>query len=509
MLNSYLEDKIQNQVTVLNALLEFKELSIKELLNITKLSDKTAIQILLSLQDLFGSELTINLRTDYVYIEDIIAINKLQYYHKIYQQSSFLKLVSYFASPKKESFSAFALKHYISRATAYRLKAKCESFLKIVGLSLRKNRIVGPEYRIRCLIALLDYRYGYQLYDFHDGSLDIVLELIVASNDCLTRASLEKTPDDYLFFATLIAIGLKRKNENVNIPKTALFNSLKQIFIYQQLCDLTTQIIEPAYNTQFSKDDLDYFMLSYCISHSAFCKDKWRDYSRDSLYDLISSTSRAKGLIKRYQNLFGKDIVYSRMFRSAVVFTAKNFLFDLQGLIPNYYFFTPQDDLENPVLRKIIQTLLLDWMTENHIGSHLNPNSLSLLTLQLQEIIKSNLKPIPVYICQNNIADLLSIQSILQRNFSDKLCQIHILNTHTDIIPESIDKEGAILLCDQQYHSYLDSYLHNPQHIVINLSINLKKFHKDLISDAIKKLQYEKYAEYLRNIQTKFEAQYH
>ncbi|TCD46382.1 hypothetical protein D3X11_02880 [Streptococcus sp. X16XC17] len=320
MLDSYLEEKIQSQVIVLNALLEFKELSITELLEVTKLTEKTAIKILLTLQDL----------SIYNPIKFILTTHRLSI-NLIFIIKSTSNRHSYSYSPtllvqKKKVFPLLPYRCIcLAPPTAYRLKAKCEAFLQDVGLSLRKNRLIGPEYRIRCLIALLDYRYGYHLYDFNDGSYDLVLNLMVASNDNLSREILEKTPDEYLFFATLLSLGWK--------------------------CAV------------------------------------------------------AKGLIAKCQYLLGEDIVNSRIFRAAIVLISKNFLYDLQGLLPDYYFFTLQDDLVNPMP----QTILLEWMEDNGFTNPLNPKPLSLLTLQLQEIIKTDLKSVPVYICHNDLADLLSI----------------------------------------------------------------------------------------------------
>ncbi|WP_252356807.1 helix-turn-helix domain-containing protein, partial [Escherichia coli] len=77
-------------------------------------------------------------------------------------------------------------REYISQATAYRIRTNCRKYLKKVGLNVRQNHVVGPEYRIRYLIALLHYQFGMTIYDFDKTSMNKVVSLIINSNQAIT-----------------------------------------------------------------------------------------------------------------------------------------------------------------------------------------------------------------------------------------------------------------------------------------------------------------------------------
>lgn len=139
-------------------------------------------------QDLFC--LRVMKRT--VHLDIYTKLNPLVCFHRIYQGSIFLRLLCYFLREEKESFACFIQKEYLSRATGYRLRDKCLDFLKGIRLSLDKYQVIGPEYRIRFLIALLEYKFGIHLYAITEKELEIIFNLISASNAHLSREAFEE-----------------------------------------------------------------------------------------------------------------------------------------------------------------------------------------------------------------------------------------------------------------------------------------------------------------------------
>ena len=80
--------------------------------------------------------------------------------HAIYQTSDVLHCLKFMVlNDENHAFTEFIETEFLTKSTAYRIKQNCQAYLRRIGLDIKKNCIIGEEYRIRFLIALLHYKY--------------------------------------------------------------------------------------------------------------------------------------------------------------------------------------------------------------------------------------------------------------------------------------------------------------------------------------------------------------
>ena len=130
--------------------------------------------------------------------------------------------------------------------------------------------MIGPEYRIRFLIALLEYKFGIHLYAITEKELEIVFDLISASNAHLSIEAFEEATEESRFFCILMVLMWKRKDFAADIPESPELTRLKTLFIYPKLMSLTKNIMESALEITFTQADYDYLFLAYCTDSQSF-----------------------------------------------------------------------------------------------------------------------------------------------------------------------------------------------------------------------------------------------
>ena len=232
MLDKYLEESILNKATILQIILEFQTIDIEQLAQLTEFSEKIIYQHLAELKEEFNDLFYLKVFANTVHLDLITKINPSICFHRIYQSSTFLHLLRYFLQEEKESFICFIQKEYISRATGYRIRDKCLDFLKEVGLSLDRYQVIGPEYRIRFLIALLEYKFGIHLYEIKEKELKLVYQWIRSSNAHISQEAFEAATEESRFFSILVVLMWKRKNFPVVLPASQELEKLKNVKKY-------------------------------------------------------------------------------------------------------------------------------------------------------------------------------------------------------------------------------------------------------------------------------------
>lgn len=235
MIENYIEKKIIQQVTLINLLLDFREIDLKSLLEIAHISEKDFFALLPQLQQTFHDSLTIVCNNDEVTLTLIKQEQKSYFFHQIFQTSTFLQLLFFLIQEEELHLHDFTDKYFISLATAYRLKNKCISYLTKVGLNCDKNTIIGPEYRIRFLLATLYYRFGFSLYELTESDHRMVFELIQNTNPYLPEVATSLIPEEQHFFSYLIFLSWKRQDYPVSIPYSEEFEILKFHPVYPPL----------------------------------------------------------------------------------------------------------------------------------------------------------------------------------------------------------------------------------------------------------------------------------
>ena len=434
--------------------------------------------------------------------EQSVASRK-HYYYTIYKDSQVLNLLFYLLDPKDMTLADFAKSQFLSLATCYRLKQKCLSFLKEAGLSIYKNKINGPEYRIRFLIALLDYRFGFSMYQFDTEDLELVDQLIMATNTTVSESYFKKSPDEYYFFSYLIALTWKRHHLNVKIPTSKEFDALKLLFVYPEILKIQNKCKNQFDGLLLSKNDADYIFLVYCLTNSPLFKDRWSQTDINNVIDLVYGKTSLKSLINAFTHFLGQEITQQQDFSILMIFLMKRFLFSMHALIPTYETFEYKQEENKEILFELVDQIISEWMIkENYIGN-LDKHLIYLLTLQIGEVIKDFIEPVKVYVFSNNRSNLNTITAILKRNFTSLVPDIRPVNLLTELYNHEIDKERSIIIASQQYMSYLKDLYHQEEHLFVNISLNFHVIYQNNVYNAIYDLREEKYQRFIQKLQQK------
>lgn len=437
MLNKYIEKRITDKITILNILLDIRSIELDELSTLTSLQSKSLLSILQELQETFEEELTFNLDTQQVQLIEHHSHQTNYYFHQLYNQSTILKILRFFLLQGNQSFNEFTQKEYISIATGYRVRQKCGLLLRSVGLDLVKNQVVGPEYRIRFLIALLQFHFGIEIYDLNDGSMDWVTHMIVQSNS-------------------------------------------------QLLMEHCQTYLEPHANMTFTQEELDYIFLVYCSANSSFSKDKWNQEKKTHTIQLILQHTRGKHLLSKFKNILGNDISNSLSFLTALTFLTRTFLFGLQNLVPYYNYYEHYGIESDKPLYHISKAIVQEWMTEQKIEGVIDQHRLYLFSLYLTETIFSSLPAIPIFIILNNQADVNLIKSIILRNFTDKVASVTGYNILISPPPsEEHLTEPLIIITTKEYLPYVKKQYPKGKHHFLTIALDLHVSQQRLIYQTI------------------------
>ncbi|MET3643831.1 helix-turn-helix domain-containing protein [Streptococcus gallinaceus] len=500
MIENYIEKKIIQQVTLINLLLDFREIDLKSLLEIAHISEKDFFALLPQLQQTFHDSLTIVCNNDEVTLTLIKQEQKSYFFHQIFQTSTFLQLLFFLIQEEELHLHDFTDKYFISLATAYRLKNKCISYLTKVGLNCDKNTIIGPEYRIRFLLATLYYRFGFSLYEFTESDHRMVFELIQNTNPYLPEVATSLIPEEQHFFSYLIFLSWKRQDYPVSIPYSEEFEILKFHPVYPPLRQALKKNLADKFENELTDGDIDYLFLAYGITDNPLFKGKWRLEVSSEFFVPFFAHTRLNYLLPKFEAIFGKEVTASFDFQLSILFCMRRFLCDIHDLIPDHYLFEYIENLYPKRLFQIVEKLIRDWGSHYVSTKHIAKHHIVLLTIQLSEILKNRLKPVPLVIVANNQANLNMIASFIRRNFTTYTTKIQTVNLLSEkFIPEN-HTEKAVLLAEQQYIPFLKEIYGEEQYQYVTISINFNDTHYKAIYEnilAIRERQYEDYLDEL------------
>lgn len=506
MLDKYIEKRIVDKITLLNILLGIHSIDLEQLVALTSLHFKALMGLLKELQEDFEEELDINIGTHHIHLRENSQHPNTYYFHQIYNQSTTLKMLRFFILHSTQNFNDFTQDQYISIATGYRIRQKCTLLLRSVGLNLIKNQIIGSEYRIRFLIALLQCHFGIIIYDFSDGSLDWVKQMIVQSNDYLDEELLEATPGEYIHFSTLVALTWKRRDFPLEIPHRKRFEKLTSLFIYPLLIDYCHTYLEAQAQMSFSQNDLDYIFLVYCSTNVAFAKDKWNLKRREHVIQLVLQDAKGKHLYGKFKNILSHDILQNKSFATSMTFLIRSFLFGLQNLVPYYNYYEQYGIETSELLYHISKAVVQEWMTEQQIEGFIDQHRLYLFSLYLTEAIFSTLPPVSIFIFLNNQADVDMIESIILRNFTAQTATIKGYNILTTSPSDKNLTEHSIIITTKDYLPYVQKRHNNGNYHFLPIALDLHISQQHLIRQTIVTIRKEAFDQRVATIVKKAQS---
>lgn len=348
---------------------------------------------------------------------------------------------------------------------------------------------------------MLEYKFGIHLYAITEKELEIIFNLISASNAHLSREAFEEVTEKSRFFCILMVLMWKRKDFAADIPESPELTRLKTLFVYPKLLSLTKNIVESALEITFTQADYDYLFLAYCTAPNPFFKDKWSDEDRRLAVDMVTNQGILLPFIQKLQHLFGEEMTHSQTFRIVILFFLKPFLCNLQSLVPNSYIFQyDHRGLRDPLYR-ILKVLVREWMQEMGLTGEIYKYHIYHVSIQLRELIYSRMAPIPLYIFTSNNADLTTLKNAFSMHIPPTIARISgvdFLNTSLNL---QTHEETSIIVADQHLSTYLETLFPEVEHILINFSMNFYDIHYQHIYEAIYKLREQRYREYVKGLE--------
>ena len=487
MLDNLLESKVRNKVLIFIILFNNNVLHLDKMSTYLNISDVYLKDLVTELNQLLQGKARIQFQKD-KHLKLIMAknVNYLEIIHQIYGESIILKYFEFLINDHEQlSFSAFIEKNYHSIANAYRIRNKAEKYLKQIGLKTYKHQIAGPEYRIRFFIAMLYSQYGVKYYSLSDDDIRIAHQFILASNHAIQPKLLETTADDFLFFEVLLMLTWVRRENNVELQDWEDLTALKQLFIYQQLVDYVHLNLEQSLNTFFNQTELDYIFLCYCTTNNFLFSDQWQNEDIKALHQIVFTNKQIKSLLQHltHKLRLGKEVIFTRNFRVAIVYFYKKCILNLHPLLPesNPFLFNTLNTNQK-VLFNQVQRMIDVWRTANNIPYFFTKEQIYFLTNQIEVIYQLFIPEIDITIVTNTISEYESIALKLTTTFNHYKLNPKVFMINAENIEQLYQNKNTIVLIHPKFATFIDETKLPASSPIIKLAIDyLPTYQEQLI----------------------------
>lgn len=494
MLETFLENNIQNKLQLFFTLLSYDSITTRDLsqtINLSFSSVRTLVDELNA--DLKGivqieknnSAISLSLHDDSDFLKSI---------HSIYQNSAVLQCLKFLITNDScRPFSYFIDNYFLTKSTAYRIREICREYLLAIGLDISRNKVIGEEYRIRFLIALLYYKYGFDCCDIDAESINLARTFILATNHVIDLDFLEQTSNEYGYFECLLILSWKRINHPLSFSESSEIHKLKELFIYQNIKDFSQKTLEPALNIKFCEADYEYLYLAYCSTNSCILADKWTQADIEHVHRIIFSHTNFSNLLQCFEQKFGTGIPGFPVLRSALVYFFKKCLLGLQCIIPNqdFYFDSWTDSLTQKVFHCVKDILHL-WKDQNQIQYPIDDSHTFYLSLQIKSILHQAIPPVEVIVVSDLISEVESMKLFLYKNFSTQSITVSSILVNAQELEALYLKKNCVIVVNKKFERFLTSLGCSVQNTIVAITTEINP--KDMESIGLAIFHYEKSA---------------
>lgn len=491
MLDNFLENNVQRKLHIFSILHISHSISVKELSKEVKISPASISVLIDDLNfDLEGiAEISKNATT--IEMKALEDVSFFEIFHAIYKSSDMLKCLRYMImNDSHDSFTEFSEEYHLSRPSAYRIRQNCVNYLHEIGLDVRKNKVIGNEYRIRFLIALLHYKYGIDCYDIDAHSIQIVREFIVSTNDKINIQFLEDTSGEYGYFECLMILAWKRKEYPLTFEKSEELEKLKQLFIFPELKKHLKETIENRLGVSFSDYDYDYIFLVYCCTNSCVLADHWKQEDITLVHNIIFSIPKVKNLVKQFENKYGTKMSQSHAFKSAVIYFYKKCIFNLHCIIPDKHFYLDsKNDSSKLMIQQCISEMIEAWKTENNIPYPVDEGHLQYLSLQVFSIMQQFMEPVQILVVSDLTAEVEILMLYLERKFSQQRVTITPVLFNAQDLTFMAKLDNSVIITKKVFASALSNMGISENNFIVPINIEVNEFDKQAIVDALVKCE--------------------
>ncbi len=491
MLDNFLENNVQKKLHIFSILHVSHSVSIKNLSQEVKISAAGITALIhdlnLDLQGLAEISKT-SAKIDIHVYEDV---HFFEIFHAIYKSSNMLKCLRYMImNDSHESFSEFSEEQYLTRPSAYRIRQSCVNYLHEIGLDVNKNKVIGNEYRIRFLIALLHYKYGVDCYDIDERSLQIARKFILATNDKINMQFLEYTSGEYGYFECLLILAWKRKDYPLTFERSEELEKLKQLFVYPELKVHLKANLESSLNITFSEYDFDYIFLVYCCTNSCVFADKWKQEDIDLVHSTIFSIDKVRKLVNQFAEKYGLTMTQSHAFKAAIIYFYKKCIFNLHCIIPDKHFYLDsKSDPSKRMIQQCVTEIIRTWQTENSIPYPVDDGHLQYLSLQIFSIVQQFMEPVQIIIISDLTAEIEVLKLYLTRKFSQQRVTIRpvLFNAQDLTFMSSLD--NSVIIVKKVFAPAVATLSISEKNIIVPINIEINAFDKKTIANAVVKCE--------------------
>lgn len=474
MLDRYLEKNIQNKLELFNILHSRTSVTMNELLSFLPLSIESVHTLVNELNMDLAGLAEIKRQSPYFIIEFYEEVTFMELLHAVYQSSNILHCLKFMIlNEKNHSLTEFIEMQYLTKSSAYRIRERCKEYLQAVGLNLTGNRVVGEEYRIRFLIALLHYKYGIDCYPLEDSDIQLTREFTLSTNSVIDENYPEVTSNEYGFFEYLFVLLWKRKNFATEPICSEQLDACKKIFVYEKL-KKALKDFEPRLKIHLTEYDYDYIYLVYCTTNSSLFADQWTKQDVDLVHDIVFSDPVFQDLLQRIEEKLGKEIANSHVLRSSLVYFYKKCLLELQCIIPNknFYLDSKKSHLTQTVFEAVSNSLE-DWQNKQHRTYEIDKGHVFYLTLQLELIIKQFLKPVPIFVLSELSPDLEITTLYLRRLFPVQRVTVRPFFIGAENKDFLCSQKRSVIVVNRKFQHLIESWNLSEQNTVIPVTVEL------------------------------------
>lgn len=500
MLDQFLETCVQNKLKIISALYPHHTVSHKMLCSICGLSFQSVSSLLDEISSDIESLGKIEKSSSGLSLLLFEEVNFFQLFRAVSKNSLTLHCLKFLLlNDNNNAFSDFTDEAYLTKSSSYRIRQKCREYLRAIGLDIHGNRVVGPEYRIRFLIALLHYKYGIDCYDMDQKSLYSIRKFILSTNEMIDAGYLEQSAIEYGYFEYLVMLSWKRISYPLSQIHSEQLTTLKKVFIYDKMKKTLKATIESDLNLCFSENDYEYLYIVYCSTNSCIFADKWTDSDIKFIHRIIFSNTAFSDLLNRLQKIFPKNMTDSHALRATLVYFYKKCFLELQCIIPDKNFFIPANRSSfTDIIFQHLSPILRDWKTANGIAYKMEQNHILYLSLQLEFILRQFIEPIPVFVLSDLNAELEVMQLYLMRAFSAKRITVYpiLLNAQKkDIL---FSQKNSVIIVPRKFIHLCTSLNISARNTIVPVSVEMTDAEVNAIQKAIVHHENEQFFNFIK-----------
>ncbi len=490
MLDQFLETNIQNKLQILYALQSHGNLGTKELSQLMNASAVNVANLITELNVTLEGLGKIEKNNTSLALVIYDSTDFWDLLIAVYQKSDTLQCLRFLIlNDTGESLTSFIEESYITKSSAYRIRKNCSDYLQLVGLDVAQNHVVGEEYRIRFLIALLHYKYGVSFPYFDRESQWMARNFILSTNDVIDMNFLEYTHAEYGYFECLLILSWKRKAYLHSMPVDGDLACLKELFVYEKIKAAVQDYLEPRLGIKYEEDDDIYLFLAYCSSNNCILSDKWKEEDVILTRRLVLSRPEFGDLLRRISARFGQDAATSPQLASILVYFYKKCLMELQCLIPdrNYY----RDNISNTMTLKVVEhtrELLNKWKEDNGRHYPLDENHMTYLAMQIDIILRDLAKPVTLIVASDMVSQRNMMYMHFSQTFSPKRVNIQTLLLNAQD-PGILRKDpNSVIVVNHQFKNVIqDLYLEGCHScVLVSVSTELTSYDMESVYHAIR-----------------------